>query len=180
MRNIECEERVMLTFEQYQTLIGVYMMKDPSFEYSEIENIYLDDENLSIKKNHKMLRIRHINGKEELTLKIKGDNGDIEINETLENHPEIDKALNRKFNEYRPITKLRTKRLEAKMDGYLVVIDMNEYCGIIDYDLEIEAPTIEKAREEIMAICKKYHLKYDENYKSKSSRAIKAALEKKS
>ena len=180
MRNIECEERVMLTFEQYQTLIGVYMMKDPSFEYSEIENIYLDDKDLSIKKSHKMLRIRNINGKEELTLKIKGDNGDIEINETLENHPEIDKALDNRFNDFHPITKLRTKRLEAKMDGYLVVIDMNEYCGIIDYDLEIEAPTIEKARQEIFVICEKYHIKYDENYKSKSHRAIKAALEKKS
>ena len=51
MRNIECEERVMLTFEQYQTLIGVYMMKDPYFEYSEIENIYLDDERTPIWKN---------------------------------------------------------------------------------------------------------------------------------
>ena len=180
MRNIECEERVMLTFEQYQTLIGVYMMKDPAFKYLEIENIYLDDENLSIKRNHKMLRIRHTNGIEELTLKIKGDNGDIEINETLSSHPEIDKALDNKFDQYHPITTLKTKRLEADMKDYLVVIDMNEYSGIIDYDLEIEAPSMEIAKREITAICKKYHIIYNENYKSKSSRAIKKAMEKKS
>lgn len=179
MRNIECEERVMLTFEQYSKLIGVYMMEDPSFRYIKIENIYLDDKDISIKRSHKMLRIRHADGKEELTLKIKGNDGDIEINETLDNHPEIDKALDYPFDHYQPITKLKTKRLEAKVDDYLVVIDMNEYSGIIDYDLEIEAPSMDRAKQIIMQICRKYHIEYKENYHSKSSRAISAYLKNK-
>lgn len=173
MRNLECEKRVMLTFEQYQHVLAEYMALDPTFSFLEIENIYLDDDDLSIKKSHRMLRIRTTNGKnKELTLKIKGDNGDIEINETIENHKEIDEVLNHQFDKYKPIAKLKTNRVEAKIDDYLVVIDQNFYNGIIDYDLEIEAKSIEKAEEVILKICKKHHLEYKKDYRSKSSRAI--------
>ena len=138
MKNIECEERVMLTFEQYTKLLADYVIKDPTFTFLEIENTYLDDNNLSLINNHKMLRIRKYRNVTELTLKIKNKDGDIEITESLDKHPEIDKALDNKFGQYFPITTLKTNRVEIKIDNYLVVIDQNIYNGVIDYDLEIE------------------------------------------
>ena len=177
MRNLECEKRVMLTFEQYQKLLMEYMPKDPHFSILDIENTYLEDENLSLRKNHSILRIRKTNNKEEeLTLKIKGEKGDIEINETLKSHPEIDKELNYEFNRYQPITTLRTNRVEVHFEDYLVVIDQNIYNGIIDYDLEIEADTIEKAERVILEICDKYHIEYKKDYPSKTFRAINSKL----
>ena len=94
MKNLECEERVMITFEQYQALLAAYAAIDPNFKILNIENTYLDDDDLSIRKSHRMLRKRSTNGEIELTLKIKKDDGEIEINETMEHHPEIDKELN--------------------------------------------------------------------------------------
>ena len=107
-----------------------------------------------------------------MTLKIKGDNGDIEINETIENHPEIDKELDYQFAKYHPIVSLKTNRLEVKIDDYLVVIDQNIYNGIIDYDLEIEASSIERAEEVIVKICQKHNIEYKKEYLSKAARAF--------
>ena len=172
MKNIECEERVMISFDQYTVLVAAYVAKDPHFRLLEIENTYLDDENLSLKNKHHVLRIRKTNNEYELTLKIKGDNGDIEINETPDNHPEIDRYLNNQFDLYKPITSLKTRRIEAKIDDYLVVIDMNKYNGIIDYDLEVEASNMDRAKEVMANICQEYKIEYKKDYISKSSRAF--------
>lgn len=179
MRNLECEKRVMLNFEQYQHLLAEYMAKDPHFSYLEIENIYLDDDKGNIHRNHNVLRIRKTNGKnEELTLKIKGNNGDIEINETLSSHPEIDKELNISFTNFHKVTSLRTNRLEAHIKDYLVVIDQNIYNGIIDYDLEVEASSIQIAEKVILEICQKHNIEYKKEYLSKSARAFNSIKDK--
>ena len=65
MRSLECEKRVMLTFEQYQHVLAEYLAKDPFARFLDIENIYLDDEKLSMRKRHDVLRIRKTNGKDE-------------------------------------------------------------------------------------------------------------------
>ncbi len=172
MKNLECEERVMITFEQYQALLAAYMAIDPNFKILNIENTYLDDDSLSIKKSGMMLRKRETNGHFELTLKIKGQDGETEINETPDNHPEIDKNLPINYKDCRPIASLRTNRVEAKENDYLVVIDQNIYNGIIDYDLEAEASSMKRAKEAILNICERFKLEYKKGYTSKSSRAF--------
>ena len=173
MKNLECEERVMITFEQYQKVVSAYVAIDPQFRFLEIENTYFDDDDLSLRQNHRVLRMRKSNGQIELTLKIKRENGDLEINETMENHPEIDKELEKDFTCYHPITQLRTNRIEAKEKDYLVVIDQNIYNGIIDYDLEVEADTLTKAKEAMLDICQRFQLEYKNDCPGKSSRAFK-------
>lgn len=172
MRNIECEERVMLTFDQYRKILAYYVAKYPDYRILDIENTYFDDDKLSLKNSHKVLRLRKSNGKIEITLKVKGDNGDLEINETPESHPEIDKALNNDFDKYKPIAKLATTRIEIEIDDYILVLDMNKYNGIIDYNIEVEASSKERALSIIQDICKYFDLEYKKDYRSKSSRAI--------
>ena len=173
MKNIECEERVMIDFDQYTKLVAAYVSIDPNFRILSIENIYLDDEELSLRKRHDVLRIRNTNGHLELTLKVKGIDGDIEINETPEKHPEIDKRLEKPFARYHEIARLKTNRIEANEKDYLVVIDQNMYNGIIDYDLEVEASSLEKAKSAIKDICQRFSLEYKNGYQSKISRALK-------
>ena len=174
MENIECEERVLLTFAQYHLILKHYVSLYPNhYRYFKNTNIYLDDQNHTVLNSSSMLRIRRIdNKKEELTLKIKQENGDLEINETLENHPTIDKYLSVPFSSLKPITTLKTTRVEIDIDDYMVVIDMNTYNGIIDFDLEIEAKTQERAKEIILSICEKYKIEYKNAYPSKSRRAF--------
>lgn len=179
MEHVEYEERVLITESDYKKIIED--IKDMNLDYSsfDIENIYLDDKEGSIFDNRKMLRIRNIsNAPQELTLKVKYPDGSCrEINETLSNHPIIDKELNNRFSEFYEIARLITHRIEVKIEGYLLVVDKNEYSNIIDFDIEIEANSQQKAYEIIQKYCEKYHLKYDKNYYSKSHRAIKRAKE---
>lgn len=175
MEHIEYEERVLISYNDYQLI--VQDLKNQNFDLTsfDIENIYLDTKKLKLTKNGMMLRIRNIsNAPQELTLKIKDPSGGhLEINETLADHPRIDECLKKKFSKYQEITRLLTKRIEIPFDDYLLVLDENRYSNKVDYDIEIESSSQEKAKEIILKYCEKYHLTYKEKYRSKSKRAIK-------
>lgn len=180
MEIIEYEERVLIKEADYKKVINDIKNEGRCFRAFHIENIYLDNKEEFIYKNRMMLRIRIIDNKEqELTLKIKNPDGsNREINETLNKHPIIDKELDNRFNEYQEIAKLVTERIEVPYDDYLLVIDKNMYHGVIDYDIEIEAKSQQKALELIKKYCKSYNLAYDPKYPTKSHRAISLAKKK--
>ena len=175
MEHIEYEERVMLTLEDYTKLISIFNDSTQEKRSIHIENIYLDNDKEFIYKNKMMLRIRNIDNKEqELTLKIpQEDNSNIEINETLENHPLIDKYLEGKFDDYHAVVTLITERLEIVFDNHLLVIDKNTYAKKTDYDLEVESDSQQLSRDIIIDYCDKYHLVYNPFYETKSHRAFK-------
>ena len=179
MKVIEYEERVLISQSDYEKVIEDMKLSNKPLTRFSIENIYLDNEEKLIRKNKWMLRVRTINNaRKELTLKIKNpDNSAIEINETLDHHPEIDKCLNNDFNSFKEITRLTTERIEVTFDDYLLVIDKNSYSSIVDYDIEIESDNQEKSKKIIRFYCEKYGLTYDPDYKTKSFRAFQA-LEK--
>lgn len=174
METVEYEERVLISESDYQQVIKDIKEKGLTMESLLILNIYLDNKNEDIYKNGQMLRIRTTNGKnEELTLKIRNQDGSTrEINETLKSHPIIDKELKGNFNDYHQVTRLTTERIEVRYDDYLLVIDKNTYGDVVDYDLEIEANSQQKAINLIEKYCILYDLTYDPHYKVKSRRAI--------
>ena len=189
-KNIEIEKRVMLTASQYEALLS-YASNYKDRKEMVLVNHYFDDVDLSLRKAHHMLRIRNISGNSyELTLKIKGDNGDTEINEPL-GASEVEDLLakficpSKLINEYisnvskkeiRYITSLKTERIEIMFDDYLFVLDKNYYSDVIDYDLEIEARDMAIASKAIEKYCSDFGMQYDPKYKSKSRRAINKAL----
>ena len=191
-KNIENEKRLMLTLEQYALLMKDFVQLETSSIFNQV-NYYFDDEDLSLRDHHIVLRIRSINdNKYELTAKIKGENGDTELNYPFSKE-EVDAfILNPTFSDsllnetiekvttkpVKLITSLETRRLECQKEDHLVVIDKNHYSDVTDYNLEIEASSIEDATKYILYYAKKYHLTYDENYQSKSRRAINRALNK--
>lgn len=191
-KNIENEKRLMLTPEQYLRLMDEFSSYPDSIFIEQI-NYYFDDEDLSLRNNHMVLRIRVINDNEfELTLKIKGklNNGDTEINIPLTKEKAENLIKNPIFNEkeiieevskvtskpIKLITSLKTERLEHPYEDHLVVIDKNYYSDVIDFDLEIEAKSVVDATNYIFFYARKYNLKYERNYASKSRRAINKAL----
>lgn len=178
MKHIEYEERVIISENDYLKIIEDFSSYPQ--ERLLVENIYLDNREQFISKTKKMLRIRNINqSRQELTLKIgQPDGSNLEINETLENHPLIDQKLNNQFGCYKEVLRLVTHRVEIKMDDYLLVIDKNEYNNIIDYNIEIEANSQQKAQEIIKKYCEKYNLTYKENCPTKSQRAFDSYYKK--
>ena len=189
-KNIEIEKRVMLSKEQYDALLK-YASNYQDRKTLKLINHYFDDEDLSLRKAHHMLRIRNINNSEyELTLKVKGGNGDLEINEPIScdevsrlikhfdnNNKEIkDRIRKVTQKEIKYITSLETNRIEIEFTNYLFVLDENKYSGVIDYDLEIEANDLGTANEVIEKYCTQFGMQYDPKYCSKSRRAINKAL----
>lgn len=176
MKVIEYEERVLISEIDYHKVIADTKLSGNKLSHLSIENIYFDNKEKDIRNKGWMLRVRNTNnGNQELTLKYRNhDNSTVEINETIEEHPEIEKILGSKLDNFQEITRLKTDRIEIQFDDYLLVIDKNKYSGIIDYDLEIESQNQSKAKEILSTYCDKYNLKYDPNYKTKSRRAFEA------
>ena len=152
-------------------------------------NYYYDDEKLTISNSHQVLRLREIDeNKQELTLKIKADNGDIEINRPLTSK-ELHEMLNQ-INisdveiidrlktigvepvDLKLVAKLKTERIEIEEDDYLFVIDKNHHNDRIDYDLEVESTSKEEAIQFLKTIIDQFGIEYKKDYISKSRRAI--------
>ena len=84
MSQKEYETRLMLTEEQYFFIVTYYMNIEPNKHFLQNANHYYDTDDLFLRGQHMTLRVRIINDvKSELTLKIKGDNGDEEITDGL-------------------------------------------------------------------------------------------------
>ena len=187
--NMEYEARVMITENQY-SLVKDFFLK-ANLECHQLVNInyYYDDEKLTITNNSHVLRLRAIDdNKYELTLKIKGENGDVEINKPLtsfeirdvQNQVNVSdadiikqlKAINVDLENLKLIAKLKTERMEVKLINSLLVIDKNYYNDKIDFNLEVESVSKSDAIELLKEICKQFDIEYKKDYISKSRRAI--------
>ena len=199
MSNIvkEFETRIMLTESEYFEIVSRFMRLHPDKHFLKNTNIYLDTKDLYLRKNHVTFRIRIINDvRPELTIKIKGLNGDTEINDNL-NLKEVDMILNEHifpegnvrnflltlpytFDAYNEITTLYNIRLEIEEKDHLVVIDKNTYGDIVDYNLEIETKdNIKTAKMWLEHYIEMFDLSYrHQKYVGKAHRAILAATKK--
>lgn len=190
--NIECEARVMLTEDQYHDILSHHLREEGTYSFIKQTNYYIDSDDFSLRDlNRQSLRIRDIvDGVFELTLKIKNPNGDEEYNQIITPidvknfkekgmfpEGEVKNLLlknNVDISKLKILASLYTLRYEEHLDDYLVVIDKNEYNGITDYNLEIEAPTVERANEVMLYYCSKYKIIFSNHYDTKSKRAIKS------
>ena len=199
MSNIgkEFESRVMLTEDEYLNIVSFYMRESPNQHFLQNTNIYFDSDDLYLRRSHITLRIRIINDAScELTCKIKGENGDQEINDDLtkkerelllkegifpegmvKNHL---LTLSYPLNVYHVIATLYNRRLEIQYDDHLLVIDKNTYGDVIDYNLEIETKdNISSANAKLNEYIKRFNLSLQkQKYIGKASRAILEATKK--
>ena len=199
MSNIvkEYETRIMLTESEYFEIVSHFMRLHPNKHFLKNTNTYFDTEDLYLRKNHITFRLRTINDiKSELTIKIKGKNGDDEINDSL-NSQEAQLVLKSRvfpdgdvknflltlpytFDAYKEITTLYNVRLEIEEKDHLLVIDKNTYSNIIDYNLEIETKDgIESARRILNYYIEQFSLvNRGQKYIGKAHRAIMSAIKK--
>ena len=194
----EYETRLMLTEEQYFFIVTYYMNIQPNKHFLQITNHYYDTDELNLTKDQRMtLRVRIINDvKSELTLKIKGEDGDEEVTDGLspkeqellleQNIFPYGQVRNRlmllpyPLNKYHRITSLFNIRLEIEFEDHILVVDKNTYEDEVDYNLEIESSVgIVHAKELLKEYAGKFNLTLSkEKYIGKARRAIAAALKK--
>ena len=193
MSNIqkEFESRIMLTTDEYLNIVSFYMKLYPNQHFLQNANYYFDTADLYLKNTHITLRVRIINDvKSELTLKIKGENGDQELNDDLSFKDAELLIKESKFPDgnvknyllklpcplesYKNIVTLYNRRLEIEYDDHLLVIDKNTYNDIIDYNLEIEVnDDIKHANEVLNKYIEKFNLSLSkQKYAGKAHRDI--------
>lgn len=148
--NLEIEYKTLLTKTEYDKLSEKYK-SHPIFEQT---NYYFDTPNYALKSHKMSLRIRILNQKAEITLKIPQEVGNKEYNIKLSleeanniiqtnNFPsnDITKILNQEnitLNDIKCFGHLTTKRREVKLPIGLLAIDFNEYSNVTDFELELE------------------------------------------
>jgi uncharacterized protein YjbK len=199
MSNIikEFESRIMLKEEEYLEIVSFYMREYPNQKFIQNTNVYFDSEDLYLRQKHITLRVRIINDvRSELTCKIKGNNGDQEINDDLTKN-EMEQLINENvfpdgnvkkhlltlthpLSSYKPIATLYNRRLEIAFNDHLLVIDKNTYGQVTDYNLEIETnDDIATANQKLAGYIKKFNLSLQkQKYMGKATRAILEAVNK--
>ena len=158
MREIEIEFKNLLTKDQYASLFKKYDLKNSEEIIN--KNFYYDDADESFKKIGAALRIRYTNKKTEMTLKVKGETQNVEINVPLdERYPKEPTVLpilpneiiaelermNVKIKTPMLIQKIETLRHEITLDeGLLLVLDETTFINdVVDYELEFETKDYE-------------------------------------
>ena len=157
MREIEIEFKNLLTKDQYTSLFEKYDLKNSEEIIN--KNFYYDDADESFKKIGAALRIRYTNKKTEMTLKVKGETQNVEINVPLdERYPKEPTVLpilpneiiaelermNVKIKTPMLIQKIETLRHEITLDEGLLVLDETTFINdVVDYELEFETKDYE-------------------------------------
>ena len=192
----EFESRIMLTDDEYLSIVSFYMKLYPNKHFLQNTNFYFDSDDLFLRSQGITLRMRVINDlSSELTIKIKGNDGDTEINDPLnlnqfnmlKDHNifpdgEVKKyliTLPYPLANYKQVAVLYNRRLEIENEDHLLVIDKNTYGDVVDYNLEIEAKdNIETAKKYLKEYIEKFHLTLlRQKYQGKATRAIYNAKE---
>lgn len=193
----EFETRLMISQAQYVEMVSFYMHIRGYENFIQNTNIYFDTNDLYLQNNHITFRARIINDVQtELTLKIKGDDGDTEINDSL-SPKQVDLMFNqnifpegnvkeylvflaRPLSDYHEIARLYNRRLEIEFSDHLLVIDKNNYGDVVDYNIEIETKgSIKEAQKHLEEYIEKFNLaKPNDKYIGKARRAITEAIKK--
>lgn len=187
--NIEIEAKVLISKEEYDALLKYLHLE----RYKKVEqtNHYVDTEDQQLRQNDIALRIRETN-EFTLTLKTPLSEGLLEKNQIISwrEYSELEDSNIFPqgdiknfleicgFNtlELKVLASLKTNRVELELDDGLLCLDENIYgpnrC-LVDYELEVESTSMEKAEETASKILKEVGItNFKFNTHSKQSRAI--------
>ncbi len=162
--NFEYEAKALISFEDYTNLISNYDI----IETINQTNIYFETADEWFKYNKSALRIRMIDSEPTiLTLKQKIKDGNIEhdfvLNTTETNSlinnfilPETELPLNdiiltKQF-------KMSTLRSKFSYNNLIIEVDRTDFKGVIDYEIEIEAPNIKIANETLKQLAQENNI----------------------
>ena len=185
----EYESRSMISEEKYFEIASSFYREDSYLKTITQRNQYFDSEDFFLTNNNIVLRIRITNKGAVLTLKISETDGHSkEISQKISYFQH--KALIEKSHfpkgqiklllmakgipllSLKYICEMKTKRIQVNMKNYNYCIDKNEYRGIADYNIEVEARSMDEANKIMKDLSIKYNFEISKEYIVKSKRAI--------
>lgn len=175
--NLEIEYKVLLTKEQFDTLVSQY----DDVHFIRQVNTYYDTKDLDIRKNYGSMRIREKEGKFIFTLKKHTTDGLLEFEKLVPSNDvsafddlEI-KQLFMDMGIHDPIVMLTSLTTDRAVifNGYAeICLDHNFYNGKEDYEIEYEYKKDHDGKKMFQAILDTINVQYDHNCVSKSKRAL--------
>ncbi len=185
--SIEIEAKALLTQQQYNKVLNHFDL-DVADGYIQ-KNYYIDTKNHDLRKLGLSLRIRKLNGYI-MQFKLPMAEGLLEKSQNLVREqfddlrkkgifPEGDisdfiESLYINPSDLVVIASLSTLRIELEYEDLTLAIDENRYGDNQDYELEMEATSMQKAKALLEKICAEVGIPYNENLNSKQKRAITA------
>ena len=185
----EYESRSMISEEKYFEIASSFYREDSYLKTITQRNQYFDSEDFFLTNNNIVLRIRITNKGAVLTLKIsEADGHSKEISQKISYFQH--KALIEKSHfpkgqiklllmakgipllSLKYICEMKTKRIQVNMKNYNYCIDKNECQGIADYNIEVEARSMDEANKIMKDLSIKYNFEISKEYIVKSKRAI--------
>lgn len=184
--NIEIEGKILVTETEFESLLKYFKRTDED-KIVQI-NHYIDSQDQQLRKLGFALRIREKINHYVLTLKTPLSEG------LLEKDQDISKEVYKSFkyeNKFPDgsiknfllmlglnvdslsiVTSLKTERYDIDYNGGLLSLDKNTYNNIIDYEVELEETSLERAQANLKEICEKVNIEYKINHLSKQARAM--------
>ncbi|MCF0116761.1 MAG: CYTH domain-containing protein [Bacilli bacterium] len=183
--NIEIESKVLLTEADFKKVYN--LLKAEQYKKIEQINYYIDDELQTLRSFGFSLRVREKDGFD-FTLKTPLSEGLLERSQIISKEEFDDFASKGIFptgdvknfleilginaSTLKIITTLKTERINIEKPNGLLSLDVSTYNGLIDYELEMEATSLEEAQKELMALCEQAGCEYKQNLLSKQARAF--------
>lgn len=185
--NIEIEAKVLINEDDYNRVLKFYK-KEELQKVTQL-NYYIDTDDLLLKQFGIGLRIRQ---KDFFVLNMKAplQEGLLEKKESI-SEKEFDNFKNNgvfpngsiknlllmfgvDITKLKIQTTLKTERIviENFSDDEVFAIDKNYYNGLIDYELELEGTSLERAKNSLKEKCEELSIDFVENAKSKQVRAM--------
>lgn len=185
--NIEIEAKVLINEDDYNRVLKFYK-KEELQKVTQL-NYYIDTDDLLLKQFGIGLRVRQ---KDFFVLNMKAplQEGLLEKKESI-SEKEFDNFKNNgvfpngsiknlllmfgvDISKLKIQTTLKTERIviENFSDDEVFAIDKNYYNGLIDYELELEGTSLERAKNSLKEKCEELNIDFVENAKSKQVRAM--------
>lgn len=185
--NIEIEAKVLINEDDYNRVLKFYK-KEELQKVTQL-NYYIDTDDLLLKQFGIGLRIRQ---KDFFVLNMKAplQEGLLEKKESI-SEKEFDNFKNDgvfpngsiknlllmfgvDITKLKIQSTLKTERIviENFSDNEVFAIDKNYYNGLIDYELELEGTSLERAKNSLKEKCEELNIDFVENAKSKQVRAM--------
>lgn len=185
--NIEIEAKVLINEDDYKRVLKFYK-KEELQKITQL-NYYIDTDDLLLKQFGIGLRIRQ---KDFYVLNMKAplQEGLLEKKESI-TEKEFENFKNNgvlpngsiknlllmfgvDITKLKIQTTLKTERIviENFNENEVFAIDKNYYNGLIDYELELEGTSLERAKNSLKEKCEELNIDFVENAKSKQVRAM--------
>lgn len=183
---IEIEAKALISKDDYEKLVSLF---EGHGSYVQI-NYYIDSKDNALREKGLSLRVRFKKMKFEMTVKIPRVEGHIEKNvyiseeefEAINGHTGFPDNEIKKYLEEEGIdtsalyikTVLSTRRIDADYEGGELAIDLNNYSGITDYEVELEHKDMATAEKYLKQLLEENNIPFVPNKKTKIKRALEA------